>query len=124
MEAQGASSGQATKPGRRARTSGRSGSTGGTGGAGRVTAGGGSRASSAATRPSSACTSTSTASSPSSGGSRSARHLDLCGPCVGAYGFEAELRKVIANRCKDHVPDALIERVAKALHNEHSRQAN
>ena len=43
------------------------------------------------------------------------RHLDLCGPCVGAYGFEAELRKVIANRCKDHVPDALIERVAKAL---------
>ena len=26
------------------------------------------------------------------------RHLDLCGPCVGAYGFETELRKVIANR--------------------------
>ena len=46
------------------------------------------------------------------------RHLDLCGPCVGAYGFEAELRRVIANRCKDHVPDALIERVAEALHNE------
>ena len=52
------------------------------------------------------------------------RHLDLCGPCVGAYGFEAELRKVIANRCKDHVPDALIERVAKALQNENIRQAN
>ncbi len=52
------------------------------------------------------------------------RHLDLCGPCVGAYGFEAELRKVIANRCKDHVPDALIERVAKALENENIRQAN
>ena len=52
------------------------------------------------------------------------RHLDLCGPCVGAYGFEAELRKVIANRCKDHVPDALIERVAKALQNENMRQAN
>ncbi len=47
------------------------------------------------------------------------RHLDLCGPCVGAYGFEAELRKVIASRCKDHVPDALIERVAKALQDEH-----
>jgi mycothiol system anti-sigma-R factor len=53
-----------------------------------------------------------------------ARHLDLCGPCVGAYGFEAELRRVIANRCKDHVPDSLIERVAEALDNEHRAQAN
>lgn len=52
------------------------------------------------------------------------RHLDLCGPCVGAYGFETELRKVIANRCKDHVPDALIERVAEALRAEHTRQSN
>ncbi len=52
------------------------------------------------------------------------RHLDLCGPCVGAYGFEAELRKVIASRCKDHVPDELITRVAAALHEEHTRQAN
>jgi mycothiol system anti-sigma-R factor len=52
------------------------------------------------------------------------RHLDLCGPCVGAYGFETELRRVISNRCKDHVPDALIERVATALSEEHSRQSN
>jgi mycothiol system anti-sigma-R factor len=52
------------------------------------------------------------------------RHLDMCGPCVGAYGFESELRKVIANRCKDHVPDSLIDRVAEALRNEHSRQSN
>ena len=47
-----------------------------------------------------------------------ARHLDLCGPCVGAYGFEAELRKLVANRCQDHVPDALRERVARALQDE------
>ena len=53
-----------------------------------------------------------------------ARHLDMCGPCVGAYGFETELRRVIANRCKDHVPDALIDRVAEALRDEHSRQSN
>jgi mycothiol system anti-sigma-R factor len=53
-----------------------------------------------------------------------ARHLDMCGPCVGAYGFEAELRRVIANRCKDHVPDALIDRVAAALRDEGSRQSN
>ena len=52
------------------------------------------------------------------------RHLDLCGPCVGAYGFEAELRKVIASRCKDHVPDELIARVAEALRQEDSRQSN
>jgi mycothiol system anti-sigma-R factor len=53
-----------------------------------------------------------------------ARHLDMCGPCVGAYGFESELRRVIANRCKDHVPEALIVRIAEAIRNEHSRQSN
>ena len=49
------------------------------------------------------------------------RHLDLCGPCVSAFGFEAELRRVIANRCKDHVPPDLIDRVANALRDAHSR---
>ena len=48
-------------------------------------------------------------------------HLDYCGPCGGAAEFEAELRKVIANRCKDRVPDSLIRRVAEAL-DEESRQ--
>jgi mycothiol system anti-sigma-R factor len=52
------------------------------------------------------------------------QHLDLCGPCVGAYGFETELRKVIASRCRDHVPDELLTRVAEALREEHSRQSN
>ena len=41
---------------------------------------------------------------------------------MGAYGFEAELRKVIASRCKDHVPEELITRVADALSEEHGRQ--
>lgn len=49
-----------------------------------------------------------------------ARHLDLCGPCVGAFGFEAELRKLIASRCHDHVPDALRSRVAEAIRREHT----
>ncbi len=48
-------------------------------------------------------------------------HLDWCGPCSGAAGFEAELRKVIANRCRDRVPDSLIERVAAAI-DEESKQ--
>ena len=48
-------------------------------------------------------------------------HLDFCGPCGGAAEFEAELRRVIANRCKDRVPDSLIRRVADAIDDE-SRQ--
>ena len=50
------------------------------------------------------------------------RHLDDCSPCVRVYGFEAELRQVIANRCRDHVPDALRRRIAAALAEEHRRQ--
>jgi len=53
-----------------------------------------------------------------------ARHLDLCGPCVSAFGFEAELRKVIANRCKDYVPDTLIARVAEAIRSEADLRSN
>jgi mycothiol system anti-sigma-R factor len=48
-------------------------------------------------------------------------HLDWCGPCSGAAEFEAELRRVIANRCKDRVPQSLVDRVAEAL-DEESRQ--
>jgi mycothiol system anti-sigma-R factor len=53
-----------------------------------------------------------------------ARHLDLCGPCVGAYGFEAELRKLVASRCHDRVPDALRARVAEALRGEDTALAD
>jgi mycothiol system anti-sigma-R factor len=42
-------------------------------------------------------------------------HLDECSPCLGAFDFEAELRHVIANRCKDHVPESLRQRVHEAL---------
>jgi mycothiol system anti-sigma-R factor len=44
-----------------------------------------------------------------------AEHLDYCGPCSGAAVFEAELRVVIANRCKDHVPESLRERIARLI---------
>ena len=50
-----------------------------------------------------------------------ALHLDLCEPCAGAAGFEAELRQVIANRCRDRVPDALVQRVAAAIRDEERR---
>jgi mycothiol system anti-sigma-R factor len=42
-------------------------------------------------------------------------HLDECGPCADAAGFEAELRAVISSRCKDRVPESLIARVAAAI---------
>ncbi|HXQ59630.1 MAG TPA: mycothiol system anti-sigma-R factor [Acidimicrobiales bacterium] len=42
-------------------------------------------------------------------------HLDDCPPCLDAFDFESELRQVIADRCKDRVPDALRERIRLAL---------
>ena len=42
-------------------------------------------------------------------------HLDECGWCGDAADFEAELRALIANRCKDRVPDSLKARVVAAL---------
>jgi mycothiol system anti-sigma-R factor len=43
------------------------------------------------------------------------RHLEECSPCLEAFDFEAELKIVIARKCRDQVPPALRERVAKAL---------
>ena len=43
------------------------------------------------------------------------RHLDDCPPCLHAFDFEVELRQVIADRCKDRVPDALRQRIHQAL---------
>jgi mycothiol system anti-sigma-R factor len=47
-----------------------------------------------------------------------ARHLDLCGHCSSAAEFEEELRHLIASRCRDRVPDVLLQRVADALDEE------
>ena len=42
-------------------------------------------------------------------------HLDDCLPCLEAYDFEAELRMVIAKKCKDEVPETLRIRIAEVL---------
>ena len=42
-------------------------------------------------------------------------HLDECPPCVGAGHFEAELRIVISQKCRDEVPESLKIRIADAL---------
>ncbi len=46
-------------------------------------------------------------------------HLNRCSPCLDLFGFEAELRRVVADRCRDAVPSGLRERIAEALHHEH-----
>jgi mycothiol system anti-sigma-R factor len=43
------------------------------------------------------------------------RHLEECSPCLEAFDFEAELKIVIARKCRDQVPPALRDRVAHAL---------
>ncbi|MFQ5557414.1 MAG: mycothiol system anti-sigma-R factor [Acidimicrobiales bacterium] len=42
-------------------------------------------------------------------------HLDHCSPCLGAYDFEAELRQVVARRCRDEVPESLRIRIFEAI---------
>jgi mycothiol system anti-sigma-R factor len=42
-------------------------------------------------------------------------HLEECSPCLDAFDFEAELKLVIARKCRDQVPEALRERVHRAL---------
>ena len=45
-------------------------------------------------------------------------HLDNCGDCFEVLGFETELRHVVADRCKEHVPASLKERIADAIRRE------
>ena len=42
-------------------------------------------------------------------------HLEACLPCFQAYDFEAELRLMVARKCRDNAPPALQQRVADAL---------
>ena len=42
-------------------------------------------------------------------------HLDDCPPCSDAFDFTVELRQVVAQRCREEVPEALRLRIAQAL---------
>lgn len=42
-------------------------------------------------------------------------HLDGCSPCLEAFDFEAELKMVVGQRCREAVPEHLRQRVAEAL---------
>jgi len=43
------------------------------------------------------------------------RHLEECAPCLQAFDFEAELKRVVAKSCRDHVPDHLRNKIASIL---------
>ena len=43
------------------------------------------------------------------------QHLDDCPPCGQAFDFEAELRVVVSQKCRETVPDHLRVRVRDAL---------
>lgn len=45
-------------------------------------------------------------------------HLDSCEPCLHAFDFEAELRRVVASRCRDEPPLELRDRLAMMLRNQ------
>ena len=42
-------------------------------------------------------------------------HLEGCTPCLEAFDFEAELKLVIAQRCREQVPESLRLRIAAAI---------
>jgi mycothiol system anti-sigma-R factor len=45
-----------------------------------------------------------------------AHHLDECLDCLGVYDFHAELRTVIARKCREQsLPSGLLERVKRCL---------
>ena len=46
------------------------------------------------------------------------RHLDECPPCLGAFDFEAELRVVIASKCREQVPNSLQTRISQVFQQE------
>ena len=48
---------------------------------------------------------------PESGRCHVEKHLDECIPCLEAYEFEAELKQVISQKCRDDVPPELYARV-------------
>jgi len=45
-------------------------------------------------------------------------HLDQCPPCGKIVEFEAELRRVVADRCRDRVPEQLRQKIAALLEDE------
>jgi mycothiol system anti-sigma-R factor len=52
-----------------------------------------------------------------------ARHLDKCAPCLRAFGFETEIRRLLADKCRDKVPEELKTRIAAVIDHEDKARA-
>jgi mycothiol system anti-sigma-R factor len=46
------------------------------------------------------------------------QHLDDCLPCLEAFEFEAELKEMVAKRCKEQVPPHLYEKIRVSIRTE------
>lgn len=42
-------------------------------------------------------------------------HLRRCAPCLEAFDFEADLRRMIGEKCRDSVPDGLRSKIMDVL---------
>ncbi|MEZ5321261.1 MAG: mycothiol system anti-sigma-R factor [Microthrixaceae bacterium] len=42
-------------------------------------------------------------------------HLRLCSSCLEQFDFEMEIRRIVADRCRERCPEELRARVAAAL---------
>lgn len=47
-------------------------------------------------------------------------HLDACGPCLAAHDFEEALQRLLADKCREIVPESLRDRIAAAIEAEDS----
>lgn len=45
-------------------------------------------------------------------------HLRHCAPCLEAFDFESELKRVVASKCVEQIPDELKQRLISFLENE------
>jgi mycothiol system anti-sigma-R factor len=45
-------------------------------------------------------------------------HFELCLPCAQALDFEAELKLLIATKCRERAPEALRARIAEIISRE------
>lgn len=45
-------------------------------------------------------------------------HLNHCGPCVDIVSFESELRRVVADRCREKIPQDLRDKIARLIDHE------
>ena len=42
-------------------------------------------------------------------------HLHQCSPCLEAFDFQAQLQKLVSEKCRERVPEALRLRIAHLL---------